>query len=235
MNEKYKKQLDKFVDAIESRKQSEKVLVLAMVVAGLVLTYLSVSFDPLRASVNNLQAQISGTERQIEAQQSAYAGMIQSSQEDPNKFANDRLAVLAREQARLDEEISGLAGDLVSPSEMTNILTSVLARQSGLELVSFSNTAAVPLRQGIVETELAATVGEITTTAPVVSGQVYEHGLSIEFEGDFFNTLKYLRFLENISGSFFWDSISFTIDEWPQADVVLNIHTLSTDRGFIGA
>jgi MSHA biogenesis protein MshJ len=67
-----------------------------------------------------------------------------------------------------------------------------------------------------------------------VEGQVYAHGLVLEFEGDFFTTLKYLRFLEEITRSFFWDTISFRVAEWPSARVTLQIHTLSTDAGFIG-
>jgi MSHA biogenesis protein MshJ len=56
----------------------------------------------------------------------------------------------------------------------------------------------------------------------------------IEFQGDFFSTLKYLRFLEEISGSFFWDSVSFKKVAWPEALVTLEIHTLSASEGFIG-
>jgi MSHA biogenesis protein MshJ len=152
--------------------------------------------------------------------------MVAASQEDPNKFANDRLAVIAREQSRLDVEISRLAGDLISPSDMTRILTSVLEQQSGLELISFQNRAAVPLRTGVAA---AGVAGE-----DEVDGQVFEHRLVIEFQGDFFSTLKYLRFLEEISGSFFWDSVSFKQVVWPEALVTLEIHTLSASAGFIG-
>ena len=176
--------------------------------------------------------------RQILAQQNSYAEKYDASLEDPDKFANDRLVVIARAQAQLQGEINSLAGDFVTPNEMTNILTSVLERQAGLELVSFGNQSATPLREGISNVaELLAATGavnldDVVTTG--VSGQVYEHGLVIEFEGDFFNTLKYLRFLEDITGSFFWDSISFRQLDWPNAHITLEIHTLSTNQGFIG-
>ncbi len=238
MNEQLKKMIDKVVSNIEARKQSEKLLVLGMLIAGLSLTYLSIAFDPVRAEIDATRSRIENVERQIEAQQSTYQGMLAQSQEDPNRFANDRLTVVEREQAVLDGEIQALAGDLVTPNQMTEILTTVLERQAGLELVSFQNIDAEPLREGASNAgEILAETGAVnfeSVTRTDVAGQVYSHGLVIEFEGDYFSTLKYLRFLEEITGSFFWDAISYEQIDWPTAHVTLEIHTLSTDQGFIG-
>ena len=146
MNERFQQQLDKTVKNIDSRSRAEKLTILAVLLAVLVFVYLSISFDPIRAEIAGVAGQINSVNRQIATQQSSYQSMFAASQQDPNKFANDRLAVIAREQGRLDDEISNLAGDLISPTDMTRILTSLLARQSGLELIRFENKDAVPLR-----------------------------------------------------------------------------------------
>ena len=238
MNENLRRQLDSVIQNLESRAQAEKIIFMVVLIAVLALSYLSIGFDPIRADINTSRTGINGVNRQILAQQNSYAEKYDASLEDPDKFANDRLVVIARAQAQLQGEINSLAGDFVTPNEMTNILTSVLERQAGLELVSFGNQSATPLREGVSNVaELLAATGavnldDVVTTG--VSGQVYEHGLVIEFEGDFFNTLKYLRFLEDITGSFFWDSISFRQLDWPNAHITLEIHTLSTNQGFIG-
>jgi len=238
MNEQLRMRLEKLASNIESRKQSERILLLGIVCAAVVMLWLSLAFDPMQASIASMESRIGNVERQITAQQTAYATMLAASQEDPNRFANDRIQAVAREQAVLDQEIANLAGDLVTPNQMTQILTTVLERQSGLELVYFQNEAAVPLRAGVsnAATILAETgaVNLDNANQQEVTGQVYEHGLTIEFQGDYFSTLKYLRFLEEITGSFFWDSITFRQLEWPSAHVTLEIHTLSTDEGFIG-
>lgn len=227
MNERFQQQLDKTIKNIDARSRTEKTIVLLVLLAALSLMYLSVAFDPVRADIARTESQISSVNRQIAAQQTAYAAMVAASQEDPNKFANDRLAVIAREQSQLDAEISNLAGDLISPADMTRILTSLLERQSGLELISFENKNAVPLRGDVGD-------GSETDVNSELAGQVFSHGLVIEFQGDFFSTLKYLRFLEQISGSFFWDSIRFRQVAWPDALITLEIHTLSSKAGFIG-
>ena len=238
MNEQIEKALGSAVANIESRKQSEKLLILGMLVAGLVLMYLSLAFDPIRAELAALRAGISSLEGQIASQRNSYQEMLAQSQEDPNRFVNERLAVIQREQSVLDQEIQSLAGDLVTPNQMTEILTTVLERQSGLELISFRNSDAEPLREGASNAqEVLAETGAVNFENLVrdeVAGQVYSHGLTIVFEGDFFSTLKYLRFLEEITGSFFWDGIRFEQTDWPDAHITLEIHTLSTDQGFIG-
>lgn len=221
MNEQLKQNLALLSKSFELRTQAEKVAIAAVLIFGLVLAYISLMFDPYRSSIATLEGQIEGAERQIQVQQASYASMVAQSQEDPNKFANDRLAVIAREQSRLNVDISRLTENFISPSSMTRILQSVLEQQSGLELISFQNSAAAPLRVGVADEN-------------EMNGQVFVHGLVLEFQGDFFSTLKYLRFLEEISGSFFWDSVSFKKVAWPEALVTLEIHTLSASEGFIG-
>lgn len=234
MNEQLKMLLDRLVRNIESRTQPEKLLVLVVLIAGLALSYLSFAFDPIRAELVVSRNQITNVSRQIQAQQTSRAEMEAANLEDPNKFANDRLLVITREQATLTQEIESLAGNLITPADMTRILTSVLERQEGLELIRFQNSAAAPLRSGIVEAEERLATPGAGNNQASVSGQVFEHGLSIEFQGNFFDTLKYLRFLEEITGSFFWDSVTFKQLQWPQALITLQIHTLSTNSGFIG-
>ena len=233
MNKQLKEQLDRLIKNLEARKRSERLLILGVVFATAVLGYLTFGFDPLRAEIGTLRSQVSAVSSQIAAQQRASAAMLETSQQDPNRFANDRLAVLVREQAVLDEDINNLAGNLVTPDEMTAILTTVLGRFTGLELLTFSNQPAEALREGFTADNVTAEEASLAGDSSL-SGQVYAHGLAIEFQGDYFTTLKYLRFLEEISGSFFWDSIRFQQLEWPRAQVSLQIHTLSTDQGFIG-
>ncbi len=235
MNEKVNRQIKLFAKNFDARSQGEKLLVMGILVIALVLVYLELAYDPVRSDIAATRTQISSVSAQITSQQSNYEIKLAESLEDPNKFANDRMAVIARQQQELLSEISSLAGDLVTPNQMTALLTSVLSRQSGLDLLSFKNEPVKPLR---AEANVDSEVGDddqMLTLDNRVSGQVYEHGLTIEFEGDFFNTLRYLRFLEGMTESFFWDSIRFSQSQWPTATVTLMIHTLSADEGFIGA
>lgn len=200
--------------------------------------YLTLIYDPVLASKNAAEQEIDTLTRQIQAQQAAYTQKVAQSQEDPNRFANERLTIIRVEQSQLDREISNLAGDLVTPNSMTQILTAALQRQQGLELISISNRGATPLRSDVAiansSESASGAVNLLANRARSFTGQVYQHGISLEFSGDFFSTLRYLQLLEQLTGGFYWDSIVFTTGEWPAATVQLELHTLSTESGFLG-
>lgn len=227
---KFKKPLERLGKNLETRKPAEKVLILAAFCAAVFMVWLTFGFDPIRAEIDSAQAQINSVSRQIAAQRTAYNNMQAQSDEDPSQFAIERIQFLTRQQEAIDGEINSLAGDLVTPAQMTTMLTSVLERQDGLQLVSFNNVEAVPLAIGANQ----QASGDSTLQESQLGGQVFSHGLVIEFQGDFFATLSYLQYLEDLTGNFFWDTLDFQIQQWPMATVTLQIHTLSTDRGFIG-
>jgi MSHA biogenesis protein MshJ len=233
VSDKLNKQIASAVKNVESRTLAEKAAVFLLLLSGLAMAYLTFVSDPLKAEIATARGQIQSVTGQIGSQQSSYQNMLAASTEDPNKFANDRLAVVEREQAELDRQINALAGDLVTPGDMTGILTSVLQRQSGLELISFQNLDVRPLLGDVSAAAQNAAEGGVAAQS-AIPGQVFEHGLQLQFQGDAFSTLKYLRFIEEISGSFFWDSIEFAITAWPEAMINLQIHTISTNTGFIG-
>lgn len=231
MSRNSRQTLDRFVARIEARSQAEKILVLGMLAAGLVMGFLTFVSDPLRAAQDGLERDIANTGRQIQAQRNAYNQKVAQSQEDPNRFANERLAEVMLEQERLDAEIARMAGGLVTPDNMTEILTVALQGQQELQLQQIQNLPAVPLR--------SVATNDITTEASTVqdiarSGNVYEHGIQLEFTGDFFSTLRYLKLLETLSASFFWDTITLQQTQWPSVTVQLRLHTLSTQEGFLG-
>ena len=222
----------------ESRPQAEKLIVLMLLLAGMGMGYLTFVSDPMTASREAAERDIATTTRQIQAQQTAYTQKVEQSQEDPNRFANERLSAINLEQQQLDTEISNLAGELVTPANMTRILTAALQRQDGLELVQIQNSGAEPLRTGIATPARGSSGADSESVSSgrirSVSAQVYQHGIALEFRGDYFSTLKYLLLLEQLSDSFYWDSVTFTQSQWPMATVRLQIHTLSTEEGFIG-
>ncbi|MEX2130912.1 MAG: hypothetical protein WD772_05450 [Pseudohongiellaceae bacterium] len=223
---------------IEKRTQPEKLLVLAVLIAGIVMGYLTYISDPMAAARENAQRNIATVTQQIQSQQASYDQKVAQSQEDPNRFANERISVIRAEQEQLDAQISGLAGELVTPNNMTRILTAALQGQSDLELIQIQNTGAQPLRTGVSESSRSAGAeGNETPLSRVIrniSGQVYQHGITLQFRGDYFSTLRYLLLLEQLSDSFYWDSVSYSSGQWPAATISLQLHTLSTEEGFLG-
>jgi MSHA biogenesis protein MshJ len=62
----------------------------------------------------------------------------------------------------------------------------------------------------------------------------YKHGLSLEFSGQFFSTVLYLKMIENLAVNFIWDSLEYDVKDHPGATIKLIVRTLSRDKGVIG-
>ncbi|MEX0740077.1 MAG: hypothetical protein WD071_12110 [Pseudohongiella sp.] len=209
----------------DDRKKSEKWIIATLLVALLVWLYVELQLSPLSAERTTLAQQIASSQTRLLAMQSREQIAIQSAQEDPDRAANDRLARLIQEQQRALGEIEGLAGNLVTPYAMTQMLTTVLDRQPGLELVRVENKMPEPMR---TDSQVSGDGDE----EPMA--QVYKHGLIIEMQGDYFSLLNYLTYLENLTERFFWDQVHYQQSTWPDATIILELHTLSTEEGFVG-
>lgn len=218
-------QWQEWLQKFDDRKKSEKWIIVVLIMALLAWLYTELQLAPLTADKIAMRQQISSAQTRLQAMQTREQIAIQSAQEDPDRAASDRLARLIQEQQRAQGEIEELAGNLVTPYAMTQMLTTVLDRQPGLELIRIENKIPQPMRSdGQVSGE-----GE---EGPMV--QVYKHGLIIEMQGDYFSLLNYLTYLEKLSERLFWDQVHFQQSSWPDATIILELHTLSTEEGFIG-
>jgi MSHA biogenesis protein MshJ len=141
---------------------------------------------------------------------------------DPNSFALTRQRELRDAVEAADARRNELYGELISPQEMSRVLTSILQRDTTLRLISVGN----------IDSE--ALFGTAESEGGTTDLQVFKHGLRMVFEGSFLETVEYLRSLEDLEGNFFWESLEFTVDEYPTSRISLDIYTLSTEQGFIG-
>lgn len=222
---KLRLQWQELLQKFDERKKSEKWIIVVLILALLVWLYTELQLAPLNAEKAGLAQQILASQTRLQAMQTREQIAIQSAQEDPDRAANDRLVRLIQDQQRAQGQIEELAGNLVTPYAMTQMLTTLLDRQPGLELVRVENKMPQPMRT-------ASQVSGEGNSAPLA--QVYKHGLLIEMQGDYFSLLNYLTYLENLSEQFFWDQVHFEQSAWPDATIILELHTLSTEEGFVG-
>ncbi len=224
--------ITRFTTWFDERPQAEKVVLAVLGIGGVVYLYLTMMFEPIRAEIAGLERQIETGNIRIIEQQTRAEELRLSGVEDPDAFVRARLEEIMREQEEAQAGIESLAGNLVTPNAMTQVLTTVLDSQPGLKLVRVENRDPEPLTGVNQVADIVADAG-----APVAAAlglQVFRHRLVLEFQGDYFSTLRYLLFLEAMEENFFWDSLSYEQLEWPEAKVQIELHTLSSEEGFIG-
>lgn len=229
-----KPDIRKLIESLEARKKEERGLLLAMLLIIIGYSWLVFVYDPLNVEQEQLDRQIISLVGQIAQEGNRYFDIQRSYGEDPNAFARNRQRELQQETIAVDARLNEIYGQLIQPRQMAEVLTTILQRETTLRLVNLENQPSSVLVSTTSGTAVPLVGNAVAGIGQDGSIQVYRHGLQMVFEGDYVETIRYLRSLENLETSFFWDSLSYEVQEWPVARITLNIFTLSTQEEWIG-
>jgi len=208
------------------RKREERYLLLGAALSVMILLWTQLVQAPLSAAQADANRRIAIVNSQIAEQQTRQQNLQAGLGDDPNAYALNRERELQNANLDADQRLNELYGQLIDPRQMSLILTTILQRDTSLQLVSVENVPSVPL----TSTSVKAPQGDATGNAV----QVFRHGLRLVFKGEYLETLRYLQSLEQLDNSFFWDSIEYRVGEYPTGTITLEIYTLSTQQGWIG-
>ena len=174
-------------------------------------------------------------EQQINTIRSQQSDFAQQQDELAIQIESDPAMVMQRQIKGLDKSITSsearlqeFTKSLVSPVEMTDMLRELVNQNRGLKLIELENMAVSPL---ISEDGAAAT----ETTPDDTDFGLFRHQVRLIFEGNYTDTLEYLRKLEEIDNKFYWQRFDYQVLDYPKARVTLNIYTLSTQQWWIGS
>lgn len=215
MNKYSWKEIQKLFAARDLR---ERAILLGAFSAILFFVWLTYAFDPIQLSQSSFDREITNTVLQINNEIDRNEQVRSTYTSDPDSFARRRLGELQAQVNEIDAQLLDLYGELILPSQMANVLSDVLQRETTLRLIELENLAPEVLFDSGSEADV----------------QVYRHGLSLKLEGEYLETIRFLKQLESLGANFFWENLSYQVNEHPDGTISLNIFTLSTQRGFIG-
>ncbi|MDQ7072788.1 MAG: hypothetical protein Q9N32_03805 [Gammaproteobacteria bacterium] len=112
---------------------------------------------------------------------------------------------------------------LVPPTKITELLRNLLLKTNGLKLISLNNE---PVKKVILSKN------DINTSEP--ESLLYEHATIIKLTGNYQQLYQYLLSLEQSDWGLFWDKMHYTVTDYPQAEISLRVHTISTNKYWIG-
>ena len=229
------KSLQNKIDALNLR---ERAMILCGVVLVMYLALDLLALQPLQVSQKKIQNNLVLKNAEmvtlnLQLQQIVTAG--KDSQQDRDKLEIQRLR---QELASLDLALNQATENLVTPQQMAKLLQMVLGQTNGLRLKKVTGLGSSPLLLTEETDHDGKTAQAEAETGPgaekTVAGTAYKHGLRIEFEGNFFATLEYMRRLEELEWNFFWDGITFKVIDYPDASGTLSFYTISLDKNWIG-
>jgi MSHA biogenesis protein MshJ len=216
---------NKVTNTINNMSLRERLL---LVVASVVVLYLAWNlflFKPLQREGKEITNRIAEVQQDVARMEAEVQGFRDVFEHDPDVQNKVRTQAVEKEIEQLNSRIQQLAEVMIEPEQMVKLLEELLQREQNLRLVKLENIEPRPF------IETPETEGVVASTGGV---NLYQHGFAIEFEGDFHSTLSYLRELEKLPWRFFWDGVTFDVQEYPRARVRIELHTLGLTEGWIG-
>lgn len=212
MNERWQKWSQQF----EGRAPREKwlIAICGLIVITMVLQTLLI--DPLLQQRKDAQQKLMSQQSANQRMESEIIILQRELAKDPNAEIIKELEQLQQQSQELSMQLSEVMSNLVSPSQMANLLQSVLDHSAKLKLVSLTSLPASPINE---------------TDSNV---EYFLHPVRMELSGTYFAIRDYLHALESLSVKYYWRSFHYQVETYPNAKLVLEVYTLGTREEFIG-
>lgn len=186
-----------------------------------------------------LQNRLGAVQQQNGALQEQLSQLEELLQKDQNQETRALVSELREQITTFDQSLQTTLAGLVAPQQMAGLLRAMLAQRPGLTLLSLNNLPPQPLNA------IPATVVEGRAPSPAAVAEsdgateagpvVYQHGMRLEFKGSYQETVSYLNHLQQLPLRLFWQGIRLEMgDDYPRAQVTLDVYTLSIEEGWIG-
>lgn len=222
MSSSLDQQYHKLSAKFQERSLREQILILF---SGLVIVVLMM-YSFLLESVLDNSEKLQQNSRSADKEMTSFAGQVATLTEqlkiDQNVPVREKIDVLKRQIRNIDEQLEAQTDNLVPSNKMAGMLETVLAGSKNLKLIKLQSIAPVPV---LLE---QSKEGE----KPKVG--LYRHGITLAFEGKYFDIQRYLEKLESLQWQFYWKKFDYLVGDYPNANVELEIYTLSTNKAFIG-
>lgn len=227
----------------------ERAMIGLAVVAVIVVLWQTLLLSPLDAHSQRIADDLQVQQKRLNALDTQIQALLARQGHDPNKVLREKQTRLEAQIAVVDRALSEKMQGLIAPTQMAHVLEQVLTRDTDLTLVRVRSLPARPLiLKGEARSAGNAPAANTTDAQPgarrtagldqhaqdASAVGVYQHGLVIEFRGSYMSTLAYLRALQALPWAFYWDSVKLDVTHYPQARVVITVHTISLDKGWIG-
>lgn len=213
----------------DAQSPRERALIAAALVGGVLLLGFSLLVDPALSRARIAERQVGQSTSEVAAIQEQLQVLRTQLQVDPDAGRRSEIEGLKRDAAAAEAAIRQIQSGLVPPEEMNGLLERLLAKNTGLRLLSLKSVPPLNLAESAAES-LRGT----EKTAPVAIGPgLFKHGVEMKLEGTYAEVLNWLRQLEEAPQKVLWGDVRYVVSEYPRAQVTLTVFTLSLDRSWL--
>ncbi len=218
--------IEKKFDALLMR---EKILTCLAIFVAIYAGWHTVLYDYVLATDAEISKKSEDIRQKINLLEGKMDSVSQVLERDPTSLLSEQANNLKKENETLSKTMIEQTKKMVSPKDMTKILSNIIQKASTINIAG--------LTIGTIESMGTKALFEpktIEENGQKKSFQVFQHSIKVEMVGGYFETLKFLKSMESICPDVVWDELSYEVKQYPYADVVVILHTLSLEEGWIG-
>lgn len=141
-------------------------------------------------------------------------------QRDPLQEINNKIAFATQTLTALDKQLDDKLVKFIHAKRMPSALANVLSRSPGVKVVSLTT---LPVSQFNLSTDSAQPTDNV----------FYKHTLEVKLTGSYNAIYQYFLNLEAVQAKFYWSALTYNVDSYPLAEVMIQIYTLSDQQDLV--
>ncbi|MCQ1057122.1 MSHA biogenesis protein MshJ [Photobacterium sp. DNB23_23_1] len=202
-------------DKFELLTKREKWLIALSGWIALLFVGFVVIIEPQVKAVDAAKRQLQSVKNALITNTNQLLVMERKLKGDPDADIDEQISELERQNTDFDALLDGRVSSLVTPAKMSALMEQVLQHSRKLKLLSLESLPPVQL----------------------VGGEdqgYFIHPVRLTLRGRYFDLISYLEQLEALPVQYYWRSMDYQVDNYPWADIKLEVYTLGISEDFIG-
>ncbi|MFC3115126.1 MSHA biogenesis protein MshJ [Cellvibrio fontiphilus] len=232
--------LQKLMEQIDARVLRERVLIFLTLLAVVFLIWqllVQSAIDKTSKSLEAERAKITKEQQDLETKITTLSMAMAS---DPAIAKRKDIDKLRADISDVEGRLAGLSQGLISAEQLPKVLQDVLARTANIQLREVRTLPVMELQldpqtvAGQTNKAGAQSASSATNQTPVAGTGVYKHSVIIRVSGSYLELLNLLRAIEALEWKFYWESLDYTVKNYPNAEIDIEVFTLSSEEGLFG-
>jgi len=212
----------------------ERIILMGGVVCVLLLLADALVLGPLGTKEKALAQQEARNIGELAQMRVQLATAVAAKGVDPDQANRERIAQLTGDLSAQEAQIRDQMVLLVESGRMAQVLKSLLANRSRVQLTDMRTLPQTGINLGVQAAPgtLAPekTPGMQDLAPPTM---LYRHGIQMTLRGSYLDLLGYLKDIEALPIRFYWDRMELSVVEYPVTHMTVVVNTISVDPAWL--